>query len=77
MSNDTIISETTPEKERVYHHHRRGGAAGGGAYGLAFIGAAVYYLQHSTTFWAGVLGILKALVWPAMLVYHLLAFLKM
>jgi hypothetical protein len=53
------------------------GAAGGGVYGLAFIGAVIYYLQHATSFWNGVLGILKAIVWPAMLIYQLLGFLKM
>jgi hypothetical protein len=49
----------------------------GGVYGMAFIGALVYYLQHATTLWAGVLGIFKALFWPAVLMYRLLAFLKM
>ncbi len=44
----------------------------GGAYFLGFIGAAVYYIQQATGFWAGVLGILKAVVWPAFLVYKLL-----
>lgn len=46
-------------------------AVGGGAYGMAFIGALIYFLQHATTFWMGVLGILKAIVWPALLVYKL------
>jgi hypothetical protein len=46
-------------------------------YGLGFIGALVYYIQHATSFWGGVLGILYAMVWPAMLVYKLLEFLKM
>ncbi|MEL6918524.1 MAG: hypothetical protein AAFO99_12430 [Bacteroidota bacterium] len=41
-------------------------------YGLGFIGAAVYYVQMATGFWAGVVGILKALVWPAFLVYEVL-----
>lgn len=41
------------------------------------IGAAVYYIQQADTFGAGVVGILKALVWPAFLVYKLLEFLKM
>lgn len=41
-------------------------------YGLGFIGAAVYYVGHATTFWVGVLGLLKAMVWPAFLVYHAL-----
>ena len=41
-------------------------------YFLGVIGAAVYYIQAATGFWNGALGILKALVWPAMLVYKLL-----
>ncbi len=49
----------------------------GSIYGLAFIGAGVYYIQHAATFWEGVLGFIKALVWPAMLMYKLLEFLKM
>jgi len=51
--------------------------ASGGVYGLAFIGALVYYIQHATTFWIGVVGFLKALVWPAFLIYKLLGFLQM
>lgn len=47
--------------------------AGGAVYGLGFVGAAIYYIQHAPTFWLGVLGILKAIVWPAFLVYHALA----
>ena len=50
---------------------------GGGVYGLAFIGALVYYIGHAATFGAGVFGFLKALVWPALLVYKLLEFLHM
>ncbi len=48
-----------------------------GAYGLAFIGAAIYYIQHAPNFWEGVLGVLKAIVWPAMIVYKLLEFFKL
>lgn len=44
-------------------------------YCLGFIGAAVYYIQNAVGFWAGVVGVLKALVWPAFLVYHLLSYL--
>ncbi len=46
-------------------------------YGLAFIGAAVYFIQHATTFGAGVLGVLKAMVWPAVLIYKLFEILHM
>jgi len=41
-------------------------------YGVGIIGAAIYYISAATGFWMGVLGILKALVWPAFLVYEAL-----
>jgi len=44
----------------------------GGIYFLGFIGSAIYYIQTATSFSAGVFGFLKALVWPAFLVYKLL-----
>ena len=55
----------------------KGNYAGGGAvYGLGLIGALVYYLQHASTFSEGLLGILKAIVWPALLIYKLIEVLK-
>ncbi len=42
----------------------------GAVYGLGFIGAVVYYLSTASGFWVGVLGILKAIVWPAFLVFE-------
>ena len=53
------------------------GAGGGAVYGLDFIGALTYYLQHATSVGMGVLGVLKAMVWPVLLVYKALEFLKM
>ncbi len=47
----------------------------GAVYGLGFIGAVVYYISTAPTFWIGVLGFLKAIVWPAFLVYDALRFL--
>ncbi|MFT4309040.1 MAG: hypothetical protein ACMXYL_00975 [Candidatus Woesearchaeota archaeon] len=41
-------------------------------YGLGFLGAAIYYISTATSFWMGVLGVLKALLWPGFLVYELL-----
>jgi len=41
-------------------------------YFFGFIGAVIYYISVSTGFWDGVLGILKAIVWPAFLVYEAL-----
>ncbi|MBU0760158.1 MAG: hypothetical protein KJ600_00055 [Nanoarchaeota archaeon] len=51
------------------------GGTGGCGYFLGFLGAAVYYISTATGFWVGVLGVLKALVWPAFLVFELLKFL--
>ena len=49
----------------------------GGVYGLAFLGALVYFIQHATSFWEGVVGVLEAIVWPGVLVYKALEMLKM
>ena len=49
----------------------------GGIYGMAFIGGAVYYIAHAVSFWGGVLGFFKALVWPAVLMYKILELLNM
>lgn len=48
----------------------KGSAPSGAVYGLGFIGAAIYFISHAASFWAGVLGFLKAMVWPAFLVYE-------
>ncbi len=50
-----------------------GGASHSAIYGLGFIGAGIYFVSHATGFWMGVFGILKALVWPAILVYEVLS----
>lgn len=49
--------------------------SGSAIYGLGLIGAAIYFLSTSTGFWMGAIGLLKALVWPAFLVYELLKYL--
>jgi hypothetical protein len=48
------------------------GAGGGAVYGLGFIGALVYYVQQSSGFGEFLVACLKAIVWPAFLVYDLL-----
>ena len=45
----------------------RGSATSGAIYLFGFIGAVVYYISHATGFWIGVLGFLKALIWPTFL----------
>jgi len=46
-------------------------------YGLGFIGAVIYFIQHATSFGMGVLGFLKAIVWPAFIVYKWLEYFKL
>jgi len=52
-----------------------GHGSGSAIYGLGFLGALFYYLTTATSLWAGIIGVLKALFWPAFLVYELLRFL--
>jgi len=73
MTTDTNSPWDDRRRRKVIYR----GAASAPLYGLGFIGALVYYIQHAATFLAGVLGFFKAIVWPAMLVYELLEFLKM
>ena len=80
MDNEEKTQSSYPEekeKKRAYPVPRKDSGVAGGVYGLAFIGAAVYFIGHAATFWAGVLGFIKALIWPAILVYNVLDFLKM
>jgi len=41
-------------------------------YFFGFLGTAIYFISTASGFWIGVLGFLKALVWPAILAYELL-----
>lgn len=74
MATEKIIKE---EKECKKNWKNNGGGPQGAAYGLGLIGALVYFMQHATSFQGGLLGILKAIIWPALVVYNLLGFLKM
>jgi hypothetical protein len=47
-------------------------APSGAVYGLGLIGAAIYYISQAPSFWPGVLGFLKAIVWPVFLVLEAL-----
>lgn len=43
-------------------------------YGLGFVGTAIYFISTATSFWTGVLGFLKAIVWPAIMAYEVFKF---
>jgi hypothetical protein len=49
-------------------------APAGAIYGLGFIGAAIYFFSVATSFWTGVIGFLKAIIWPVLLVYEAFKF---
>jgi hypothetical protein len=51
------------------------GSGCGGAYGLGFLGALAYFVTTANGFWAIIVGVLKAIVWPAFLAYYALKFL--
>jgi hypothetical protein len=40
---------------------------------LGVIGAAIYFIQGASSFGEGVIGLLKAFVWPVYFVYHFFA----
>ncbi|RFZ82675.1 hypothetical protein DYU05_10860 [Mucilaginibacter terrenus] len=60
-------------KEQV----KKMGTQGSAIYGMAVLGALVYFIQHAHTFWNGAVGIIKAIFWPAMVIYKVLELLKL
>jgi hypothetical protein len=57
-------------KSKSHSRNASRNASSGAVYGLGFIGAAVFFISKATGFWMGVVGVLKAMVWPAFLVYE-------
>jgi hypothetical protein len=49
----------------------------GFVYLLTVIGAAVYFVEQADGFWSVVLGLLKAVVWPAFAAYRALELLHL
>lgn len=58
------------EESNCNRNYNSSHASGGAVYGLGFIGAAIYFISQAATFGAGVVGFLKAIVWPGFLVYE-------
>ncbi len=56
------------------HHSHCGGS--NPIYGLGVIGALFYFLQDVSTFSSFMIGIGKAIFWPAILMFKLLTYLK-
>lgn len=62
---------------KKWHRHGGGGMMGGCFYFFAFIGVMAYNLQQVSGFWPDVLAVLKAIVWPAFLLYKVFSMLHM
>ena len=44
----------------------------GGVFLVTYIGAAVYFLNHTQGFWGTIWGLIQALFWPGFVVYYVL-----
>ncbi len=64
------------ENMMEYCHPTKAGG-GGAVYGLGVIGALVYFVQHASGVSEILMGVVKAIVWPALLVFRALVLLKM
>jgi hypothetical protein len=72
MDHDHDHLHNKPRRARRYY----GRSDTGGAYFLAIVGAACHFVQQAHGFWPVVLALLKALVWPAFLIYYAFQALK-
>ncbi len=72
MSTETNSEEKGWRTRVIYKRN-----ASEAVYGLGLLGAWFYYITTATTFWIGVLGVVKGIFWPAFLVFELLKFLHM
>lgn len=67
------VNINVPKKAIVINKYAENG--GGWIWCLGFIGAIIYYWQLASGFGEYFFGFLKALVWPAYMVYDLFKFL--
>ena len=67
----------TSENRKACKNMNKGTSPSGAVYGIGLIGALFYFIQHATSFQEGIIGVLKAFAWPALLIYQLLGFFKM
>lgn len=52
-------------------------AGGGAVYGIGLLGALIYFIQQATTVAEGLLGVVKAILWPAFFVHKIFGSLGM
>ena len=71
----TAETDSTGQEDQKIKVQVRGGSSGA-VYGLGLIGACAYFISRSTSLQEKLIGCLKGLVWPALLVYRLFEFLE-
>jgi hypothetical protein len=76
MKKENLSVESCQDQcfSRGKHDHCGGSNA---IYGLGVIGALFYFLQGAASFTAVIMGIGKAIFWPALLMFKLLTYLQM
>lgn len=72
MTSEAISVEKKRPALRTIH---RGGSEAVYAFGM--FGAWFYFLSTATSMWMGLLGILKGIFWPAILIYEILKYLQL
>jgi hypothetical protein len=78
MDKDTKSTEECCKDKMIFkRHHCHNHGSHDALYGLGVVGALFYFLKGATTFSAVMMGIGKAVFWPAILMFKLLTFLKM
>ena len=74
---DSSTEFASQNAHSAYNTDMKHNGGGDAVYGLGLVGAAVFYIKTASSFGAGVIGVLKAIVWPAFMVYELLKYLQM
>jgi hypothetical protein len=75
MKKEEKLAECCNQVFSKGRHDRCGGS--NAIYGLGVVGALFYFLQGASGFTAIVVGIGKAIFWPAILMFKLLSYLQM
>lgn len=60
------MSKSDNSLVKITHEH----GPTGFVFFLAYVGAVVYFFNQQPDFWGFILAMIKAIVWPAFLVYH-------
>ena len=76
MKKENLSAECCNDKVFSRGRHDRCGSSSA-IYGLGVVGALFYFLQSASGFTAVLIGIGKAIVWPALLMFKLLTYLQM